>query len=85
MKMQSKGMTVDTNLEYCLKFCYWLKNTVFSSSLAFLFLKVLCFPIMPDSCFWGVLQSFAISKLLRITVLTFLCPILYLMQDLFLP
>ena len=27
---------------------------------------------MPGTCFWGVLQSFAISKLLRITVLTLL-------------
>ena len=27
---------------------------------------------MPGTCVWGVLQSFAISKLLQITVLTFL-------------
>ena len=31
---------VDTNFEYCLKFCYWLKNTGLIPSLAFLFLKV---------------------------------------------
>ena len=31
---------VDTNFEYCLKFCYWLKNTSLIPSLAFLFLKV---------------------------------------------
>ena len=61
-----------TNFEYCLKFCYWLKNTGFIPSLAFLFLKILCFPIMPGTCFWGVLQSFAVYKLLRITTLTFL-------------
>ena len=58
---------VDTNFE-----CYWLKNTGFISSLAFLFLTVLCFPIVLRTCFWGVLQSFAIYKFLRITVLTFL-------------
>ena len=60
---------VDANFECCLKFCYWLKNTGFISSLAFLFLKFLCFPIMPGTCFWGVLQSF---KFLRITLLIFL-------------
>ena len=31
---------VDTNFVYCLKFCYWLKNTSLIPSLAFLFLKV---------------------------------------------
>ena len=63
---------VDTNFEYCSKFRYWLKNTGSIPSLGFLFLKVLCFPITPGTYFWGMLQSFAISKLLRITVLTFL-------------
>ena len=63
---------VDTNFEYCLKFCDWLKNTGFISSLEFLFLKVLCASIVPCTCFWGVLQCFTISKLLRITVLKFL-------------
>ena len=63
---------VDTNFECCLKFCYWLKNTGFIPSLEFLSLKVLCFPIVPGTYFWGVLQSLAIYKLLRITVLTFL-------------
>ena len=37
---------VDTNFEYCLKFCYWLKDTAFVFSLAFLFLKVLYFLTM---------------------------------------
>ena len=63
---------VDTNFEYCSK----LKNTGSIPSLAFLFLKVLCFPITPGTYFWGMLQSFAISKLLRITV-PCLSPILY--------
>ena len=48
------------------------KKAGFILPSAFLFLKVFCFPIMSDSCFWGVLQSFAISKLLQINVLTFL-------------
>ena len=63
---------VDANFESCLKFCYWLRNTGFISSLAFLFLNILCFPIITGTCFWGVLQSFAISKFLQITLLIFL-------------
>ena len=62
---------VDTIFEYWLNFCYWLKNTGFIPSLGFLFLKVLSFPVMPGTLFWGMLPRWAISKLLRITAVTF--------------